>query len=420
MKERIIFLLLASVILIGTFALISPANDEPEQHDVTVAVATDLHYIAPSLTDNGEFFTELVTDADGKVMLYIDELVRAFAAQIAREQPDALILSGDLTFNGETLSHETLAGILAEIEAAGVPVYVMPGNHDMLNSMAAKFSGGGYELTDSPSESEFAGIYADFGYSEAISRDSASLSYTARLAPGLRLVMLDVNTRSDPGWVLDGTLEWLEAQLAEAKAAGERVIAVSHQNLYAHNPLFTDGYLIGNGGALHSLYTEYGVLCNLAGHIHLQHTYEYEGLREIVTSSLAVNPNQYGLLTVSADGCDYSTESVDVSAWASEQGLDDENLLDFAAYSEGFFYDTAVAQGLDALGGAENAAELAGFYARVNTLYFAGRGDLIEWDEALASGWDGHGYMIPVYLGTIRSDAGTDHTHLSWSFAGAA
>ena len=38
----------------------------------------------------------------------------------------------------------------------------------------------------------------------------------------------------------------------------------------------------------------------------------------------------------------------------------------------------------------------------------------------LASGWDGHGYMIPVYLGTIRSDAGTDHTHLSWSFAGAA
>ena len=162
------------------------------------------------------------------------------------------------------------------------------------------------------------------------------------------------------------------------------------------------------------------MLCNLAGHIHLQHTYEYEGLREIVTSSLAVNPNQYGLLTVSADGCDYSTESVDVSVWASEQGLDDENLLDFAAYSEGFFYDTAVAQGLDALGGAENAAELAGFYARVNTLYFAGRGDLIEWDETLASGWDGHGYMIPVYLGTIRSDAGTDHTHLSWSFAGAA
>ena len=70
MRERIIFLLLASVILIGTFALVSPANDEPEQRDVTVAVATDLHYIAPSLTDNGEFFTELVTDADGKVMPY--------------------------------------------------------------------------------------------------------------------------------------------------------------------------------------------------------------------------------------------------------------------------------------------------------------------------------------------------------------
>lgn len=153
-----------------------------------------------------------------------------------------------------------------------MPVYVIPGNHDLNSSMAARYSGDGYERVESPTEGEFAQIYADFGYNEAISRDGSSLSYTAQLAPGLRLLMLDVNTRTNPGWALDGTLEWLDDQLAQAAAAGERVIAVSHQNLYAHSSLFVDGYVIGNAGALAESYAEYGVLCNLSGHIHLQHT----------------------------------------------------------------------------------------------------------------------------------------------------
>ena len=214
MKSRIIFLLLSAAILAGAFALsgrLESGEDAPAQSgdEVTIAVATDLHYIAPELTDKGEYFTDLVTDADGKVMLYIDELVRAFAEQIIAEQPDALILSGDLSFNGETASHEALASILSEVEASGVPVYIMPGNHDMNSSMAARFEGDGYELVSSPSEGEFAQIYYEFGYSEAISRDEKSLSYAAQIAPGLRLVMLDVNTRSNPGYVLDSTFDWL-------------------------------------------------------------------------------------------------------------------------------------------------------------------------------------------------------------------
>ena len=403
--------------MLGAFALTGTDGGEAPAaapaDGVTIAVATDLHYLSPELTDDGAFFTQLVTDADGKVMPYIDELVRAFAAQIIDAQPDALILSGDLTFNGETASHEALAELLGGIEAAGVPVYVIPGNHDMNNSMAARFEGDGYELTDSPSEGEFTELYNDFGYGEALSRDGRSLSYTAQLAPGLRLLMLDVNTRTDPGYALPSTLEWLESQLAEARDAGDRVITVSHQNLYAHNPFFTTGYVIGNSGTIVRDYAEADVLCNLSGHIHLQHTAEHEGLPEIVTSSLAVNPNQYGVLTVGEDQCSYETVRVRVSEWAAEQGSDDANLLDFAAYSEQFFYDTHTGQALEQLGDAENAGVLADFYANVNLNYFAGRCDLIEWDEAMLDGWSGAGYFVPAYFDSIRADTG-DHTHLSW------
>ena len=68
---------------------------------VTIAVATDPHFLAPALTDYGACFTDVITHADGKLMQESEALVSALFARIAEEQPDVLILSGDLTFNGE-------------------------------------------------------------------------------------------------------------------------------------------------------------------------------------------------------------------------------------------------------------------------------------------------------------------------------
>lgn len=398
MRERAIFLILASALLLGVFALASPpAEDGP----VTLAVATDLHYISPRLTDGGEAFLSVVENADGKAMPRIDELVRAFAAEIAVSGPDALIITGDLSFNGARLSHEDLAEILAGIEEAGVPVYVIPGNHDLDSSQAARFEGDTVTLVESVGAAEFREIYRDFGFDEALSEDSASLSYTARIAPGLRLLCVDVNGSRTPGWVSDETLEWAEAQLAEARSAGERVLAVSHQNLYMHNPMFLSGYVISNSAQLEELYLEYGVLANLSGHIHLQHT-RAGRLPELVTSSLAVSPNQYGLLTVDADGCSYETESVEAGG-------------DFAAWSAEFFRETAINQALEQLGDAPEAARLAEFYAEVNALYFAGRCDLIAWDEELLAAWTERAFFIPMYFESIRDAAPEDYTRLEWS-----
>ena len=46
-------------------------------------------------------------------------------------------------------------------------------------------------LAEAVSANEFAEIYNDFGYDEALSRDPASLSYTYDLGPDMRLLMLD-------------------------------------------------------------------------------------------------------------------------------------------------------------------------------------------------------------------------------------
>ena len=55
---------------------ISKAAETPAE--LTICVASDIHYIAPELTDGGAYFTELIENADGKAMQYCEEITDAF------------------------------------------------------------------------------------------------------------------------------------------------------------------------------------------------------------------------------------------------------------------------------------------------------------------------------------------------------
>jgi hypothetical protein len=58
-----------------------------------VAVAADLHYLSPALTDGGSLFTRVITNSDGKLMQYSEELAEALVAvglsvPVTRHHPD--------------------------------------------------------------------------------------------------------------------------------------------------------------------------------------------------------------------------------------------------------------------------------------------------------------------------------------------
>lgn len=386
----------------------------PLERPVKLVVMADIHYLAPALTDHGPCFERVIRNADGKVMDYSEELAEAFAEQMLREKPDALLVAGDLTFNGEADSHRALAEKLRRITQAGIPVRVLPGNHDLNNPMAVRYKGDSYEQVRSISGEEFAELYAPFGYDTAFSRDDASLSYAAELAPGLRVLFVDANTADAPGSIRQETLRWAEAQLKAARKAGAWVLGVSHQSLLEHNAVFTSGFTAQNGDALAVLYKKYGVLCNLCGHLHIQHIMESsEGLPEIITSSLAVAPDQYGILTVSNDGMEYRTETVDVSAWADAQGRAEPDLQDFAGYTERFFKESSRSQAMEELTGRPDAEQLADFFAQVNAAYFAGRLDTLDRDADLWQTWNEQGGFLSVYLQSIRDDSAGDSTTCS-------
>lgn len=236
-----------------------------------------------------------------------------------------------------------------------------------------------------------------------IARDSASLSYVAELTPELRILMLDVNTADAPGALAEETLQWAERQLQAAARQGIRVLAVSHQNLLAHNSLFSYGFVMGNNEALLELYEKYGVICNLSGHMHVQHiARSAEGLPEIAASSLPVAPNQYGVLTLNGTSAEYRAVPMEG---------------EFSAYAASFLWDASFRRAAEELDGdAAGAENMKRFFADVNSAYISGRMDESLWDDGVFQSWKDRQAFLYVYLQSICNDSFQNHTAYAFSF----
>ena len=96
--KRRVLLAVAALLLVLVVAGVLRYQNRPTK----ILVATDIHYLSPSLNDHGACFEKTILNGDGKALAYIDELTDAFVEQVIREKPAALILSGDLTLNGKS------------------------------------------------------------------------------------------------------------------------------------------------------------------------------------------------------------------------------------------------------------------------------------------------------------------------------
>lgn len=398
----------------GQMASIPKENsvDKP----VSIMVATDLHYLSSQLTDDSELSMRVLTEGDGRTMLYIQEVVDSFVAEVIDAAPDVVILSGDLTFNGEYVSHTDLIKSLKPIREAGIPVLVMPGNHDLDNLYSASFNNDNHEPVDSISAEDFRKEYADFGYKQALRMDEVSGSYLYAVRSDLWVLMMDTNS-TNYGAVTDEMLAWVEEQLQFAEEKGAKVLAVSHQNLLIHSPLFDKGIRMGNAEKLANLYVQYDVLCNLSGHMHMQHITE-GAVPDIATSSLPLTPNQYGVMEYDGATLSYETKPLDVAAWAQNQGIENEDLLNFAGYSYEMSMRAGKSQIMKKLAESSLSEEdkqlLAETFAIVNTAYFAG--DVID-TQAVAEGlalWEENAESFRMdYIKSILEEADVAHHSLT-------
>ena len=380
--------------------------------EARVMVVTDIHYLAPELYRDSDLFIMALKRGDGKITQYSDELLAALCSEAAALKPDALIVTGDLTLNGEKASHKRLAQWFASIEKeAGVPVWVIPGNHDINSENAHIYYHYSWDSTETVSQAEFAEIYRDFML-PAEGKENANLSYHVIISDEFWAVLPDISfykpTAQAFGLFTSDHKDWIEGVLTQARAAGAEAVTFTHHNLISHTKFLEEVYLMFGHESMASLVRQYGVRLNLSGHMHIQHIAEENGLTDAVTGGFCVAPHRYSLVTLSDDG------TLTYEAKALNEAYLPEG---FQAMSRTWFGDIAKEKARASLSSLNIPVEaletMLDYFAKFNLAYFAGEysADDPAWmEDAAYPLWQRYApEYLNAYMGTVMHESQGNH-----------
>jgi hypothetical protein len=253
--------------------------------DIRFAVVSDPHIAVPETIwehPNRFHLVEVSTAALEQVLTHLSRL-----------DLDFLLVPGDLTQHGEPANHRWLA---ARLQQLPYPVYVVPGNHDIVH-----WSG-----TDKAiAAAEFPHYYRQFGYS-----DLQQLDYTQELCPGLRLVGLNSNTFGGQGenlgygYLDSDQMHWLKDVLVSCP--DDLIMVMIHHNVIEHLPgQASHGmgrrYMLANAPELLQILHSTGVPLIFTGHLHIQDIACWKGIYEVTTGSLVSYPHPYRICRLRED-----------------------------------------------------------------------------------------------------------------------
>ncbi|MBQ9326685.1 MAG: metallophosphoesterase [Clostridia bacterium] len=265
-------------------------------------VVSDIHFLARELYAESPLFLRALQASDGKVTHLSDQLMEALVKEVRTVSPDALIVTGDLSLNGEKQSHTAVAGYLACIRDAGTPVYVIPGNHDILSTSARRFIGENVQSAENLSPEGFRVCYQRF----LGACTGPGFSYVVPLAGNIWVVMLDTCVYRDGGRIhaefTPAHERWLLHVLSQAKQAGIQVITASHHALIPHTRFAQENFAIRGRERMLTLLAENDVRLHLSGHLHAQHISREKGVTDAATTGFCITPHGYALVSWMHDG----------------------------------------------------------------------------------------------------------------------
>lgn len=291
--SRLLSLLLA-VVLVFTLTVPALAAEKPQDMNLRIAVMSDLHYLSPDMIADTEDF-EHALNSDRKLLKESSSVLHEMLERVRADKPDILLVSGDLTKDGEQECHAALAKQLQQLQqdVPGLKIYVINGNHDIRNYNAKNFNtADGKAVPATRTEPEdFKQIY-DFVYSDptviatftpAEGNKAGGLSYVARPVEGLTVIAMDTcryssdNTsigddEHETSGAISADLEkWVIEQTAAAKARGDLVIGLEHHGLVPHfdvQPTILPMYLVNGYERIAQEYADAGMSVVFTGHMH--------------------------------------------------------------------------------------------------------------------------------------------------------
>ena len=241
-----------------------------------LAVIADLHYYSRTLGDTGGAY-ERRSSTDQKCLAESGAITEAIFAEIAASDCDAVLIAGDLSNDGEKVSHAEVREKIANL-AKSKPVYVVYATHDWCNSDdAARYEGEEviHEGVPTMTPPELREYYWDYGPKDALSEHVVEIgasSYCVKVKEGFRILGIndDKNGKGRAGYT-DEHFAWILEQIREAKEAGDTVIAMQHHLIMPGiSMLVNGGQMIADAGERADAMADAGLEYIFVGHSHMQ------------------------------------------------------------------------------------------------------------------------------------------------------
>ena len=294
-----------------------------------IAIATDLHLMAPELLEKAGPAFDKALLSDRKLLVESPEIIGTLFDEIIDAKPDILLLTGDLSKDGERASHLLMRDMLRRVSDAGIHVLVLPGNHDLNNPLAAIYNGDEHRPAEHVTPEDFEEIYRDYGYdldSADILERGPRLSYLAEPVEGLWIIALDSNIYERNledhypetiGRLSKEDHDWIKEVGRRAQAEGKLLLGMIHHGVLEHFTLqgvVAGEYLLKDWLRDSEKIAEAGIRVVFSGHFHAQDAvmrrFRRGYLYDVETGSPVTYPCPYRIVKVYDDRLEVKTHYI--------------------------------------------------------------------------------------------------------------
>ena len=297
-----------------------------------IVVLSDIHVMAPELlVSDGPAWQQFLA-SDRKMVdqskILFDTMIERLKTEL---QPQLLLITGDLTKDGELLSHQYVAAKLDELRQCGIQTLVIPGNHDLGTRNAFIYDGEKTTKAPTASAIDFTRLYMPYGYGESSDREGSTLTYCAEPIPGLVVIGIDSGQN---GWLSKLTLNWICNKAKEARSAGKQVLAMMHHPLFPHFygvDKFVKTAVITDYEQVRNRLADAGVRVILSGHFHTSDIAKSanadlsQSIYDITTGSKISYPMHHRWVTISEN-----LSTMNIRTFATETIEDHPEVIDIA------------------------------------------------------------------------------------------
>lgn len=295
-------------------------------------IISDIHYYSKETGISGKGFEKEYAKTAND-LLNCEEILTSLMNQLAEDESEIVLVSGDVTTMAEREAHEGVIKLLRSLKERGKRVYVITATHDYHDGdVTRRYDGDEAVTVPSVKRDELWDMYREFGPDEAISVHRDSMSYVVQLCDGYRLFALndDRNHKGASGFS-DDCFEWITEQIKDAQEKGQFIIPMTHHPMISPSPFYTiigGGNIMGEAERRINEFTEMGLPFMFTGHTHMQdisYKYTEKGkiFYDITTAAAVAYPATYRQVTfLPAEG------KIDVKAVDVECDINGRKLKD--------------------------------------------------------------------------------------------